>query len=34
MKKLGKQTLQLENTPTILETAAIVGPKELNRSSC
>ena len=28
MQKIGKQTLKLENPPTILETASIVGPKE------
>ena len=28
MKKLGKQTIKFDNPPTILETAAIVGPKE------
>ncbi len=28
MKKLGKQTIQFDNPPTILETASIVGPKE------
>lgn len=30
MNKLGKHTLQLTTPPTILETAAIVGPKESN----
>ena len=30
MKKLGKQTLQLDNKPSILNTASIVGPKEMN----
>lgn len=30
MKKLGKQTIKFDNPPTILETASIVGPKELN----
>ena len=30
MKKLGKQTLMLDNKPRILNTAAIVGPKEMN----
>ncbi len=30
MKKIGKQTLQLDNKPSILNTAAIVGPKELD----
>lgn len=28
MNKLGKQTIQFSNPPTILETASIVGPKE------
>lgn len=28
MKKIGKQTVKFDNPPTILETAAIVGPKE------
>ena len=28
MKKLGNQTLKLDNPPTILDTASIVGPKE------
>ena len=28
MKKLGKQTIKFDNPPSILETAAIVGPKE------
>ena len=28
MKKLGNQTLKLDNPPTILNTASIVGPKE------
>ena len=28
MKKIGRQTLELENYPYILETASIVGPKE------
>ena len=28
MKKLGKQTIQFDNPPTILECASIVGPKE------
>ncbi len=30
MKTIGKQTFQLDNTPTILDAAAIVGPKELD----
>ena len=30
MKKLGKQTISLDKQPTILQTAAIVGPKESN----
>ena len=30
MNKLGKQTLKLDTPPTIVETAAIVGPKEAN----
>ena len=28
MKKIGSQTIQFINTPTILETSSIVGPKE------
>ena len=28
MKKIGKQTIQFDNPPSILETASIVGPKE------
>lgn len=28
MKKIGKQSIQFDNPPTILETASIVGPKE------
>ena len=28
MQKLGKQTIKFDSPPTILETAAIVGPKE------
>ena len=28
MKRLGKQTIQFDNPPTILQTASIVGPKE------
>ncbi len=28
MKKLGKQTIQFDTPPTILECASIVGPKE------
>ncbi len=28
MKKLGKQTIQFDNPPTILETSSVVGPKE------
>lgn len=28
MKKIGNQTLKLDNPPTILDTASIVGPKE------
>ena len=28
MKRLGKQTIQFDTPPTILETASIVGPKE------
>ena len=30
MKKLGKQTIKFDTTPTILETACIAGPKEAN----
>lgn len=30
MKKIGKQTLQLDSPVNILETASIVGPKESN----
>ena len=30
MKKIGKQTIKLDNPPTIVETASIVGPKEAN----
>lgn len=30
MKKIGKQTISMENLPVILETASIVGPKEAN----
>ena len=26
--KIGKQTIKLENTPKILQTSSIVGPKE------
>lgn len=28
MKRLGTQTIQFDNPPTILSTASIVGPKE------
>ena len=28
MQKLGKQTIQFDHPPTILNTATIVGPKE------
>ena len=28
MKKLGKQSIQFDNPPSILEAATIVGPKE------
>ena len=30
MKKIGKQTIEFDNPPTISETACIVGPKEAN----
>ena len=28
MKKLGKQTIRMDNFPTITQVASIVGPKE------
>ena len=34
MKKIGKQTIQFDNPPTVLATSSIVGPKEANRTSC
>lgn len=34
LKKIGKQTIQFDNPPTILECASIVGPKEAQGPLC